>query len=50
MSETSTRRRFIYDEGLEDLGGVAEWVDAVDLKSKKGKSQKQVQKPKTDSR
>jgi len=30
----------LYHKNLEDLAGVAEWVDAVDLKSKNGKSRK----------
>jgi len=30
----------LYNPKLEGFAGVAEWVDAVDLKSKKGKFQK----------
>ena len=30
----------LYNPKLEGFAGVAEWVDAVDLKSKKGKSRK----------
>jgi len=49
-ANTCKVKRIRYDEATEGYAGVVELADTLDSKSKKGKSQKQGQKPQTDSR